>query len=104
MDTSSGFSSDSQLQMAADDWLRDVIRRCGKAYRSLSLYDCKGALRDVDLLPPELQSSPWALEIVAKSFYEMANYVLARRAFEALVELEPYRLQSMEAYSIVASR
>lgn len=50
-------------------------------------------------MPVELQSSPWALNIVARSFYEMANYVLARRAFRALLEAEPYRLQSTEQYS-----
>ena len=29
----------------------------------------------------------------------MANYILARRAFKALVKVEPYALQSMEMYS-----
>jgi anaphase-promoting complex subunit 3 len=46
------------------------------AYRALSMYRCQEALREVDTLPVELQKSPWALDIVARSFYEMANYVL----------------------------
>jgi anaphase-promoting complex subunit 3 len=67
---------DTQLQLAADDWLRDVVRRSAMAYRALSMYRCQEALREVDTLPVELQKSPWALDIVARSFYEMANYVL----------------------------
>lgn len=73
---SSPLSMDTQLQLAADDWLRDVVRRCARAYRALSMYRCQEALREVDTLPVELQKSPWALDIVARSFYEMANYVL----------------------------
>ncbi len=99
VDTSEPSTHEAQLQTAADDWLRDIVRRCARAYRALSLYQCQEALREIDTLPPEIQSSPWALDIVARSFYEMANYVLARRAFKALLDIEPYRLQSMEAYS-----
>ncbi|CAD6591303.1 MAG: anaphase-promoting complex subunit cdc27, partial [Tremellales sp. Tagirdzhanova-0007] len=90
---------DAQLQSAADDWLRDIVRRAARAYRAISAYQCVQALREVDTLPPEIQSSAWAIDIVARSMYEMANYVLARRAFSALLNLEPYRLESMEAYS-----
>ncbi len=99
VDTSSTPSQDAQLQLAADDWLRDIVRRCARAYRTLSLYQCQEAMREIDTLPPEIHSSAWALDIIARSYYEMANYILARRAFEALLEVEPYRLQSMEAYS-----
>ncbi|RSH87314.1 anaphase-promoting complex subunit cdc27 [Saitozyma podzolica] len=96
---SSPLSMDTQLQLSADDWLRDVVRRCARAYRALSMYRCQEALSEVDTLPVELQKSPWALDIVARSFYEMANYVLARRAFRALLTVEPYRLESTELYS-----
>ncbi|WVR07101.1 hypothetical protein IAU60_004140 [Kwoniella sp. DSM 27419] len=92
-------SVDSQLQSAADDWLRDVVRRCGRAYRHLSLYQCQEAMLELDGLPDEIKVSAWSLDVLARSFYEMANYVMARRAFTSLLELEPYRLQSMEQYS-----
>jgi anaphase-promoting complex subunit 3 len=76
---SSPLSMDTQLQLAADDWLRDVVRRSAMAYRALSMYRCQEALREVDTLPVELQKSPWALDIVARSFYEMSKYVTAVR-------------------------
>ena len=69
-------SQEAQMQVQADDWLRHVVRRCGRAYRALSLYRCQEALREIDALPVEVQTSAWALGIVARSFYEIANYVL----------------------------
>ncbi|WVF71504.1 hypothetical protein IAT40_006310 [Kwoniella sp. CBS 6097] len=98
-DVASPPSLESQLQASADDWLRDVVRRCAKAYRHLGLYQCQEAMRELDGLPLEVKTSAWSLDILARSFYEMANYVMARRAFASLLELEPYRLQSMEQYS-----
>ena len=92
-------SQEAALQAYADDWLRDIVRKCARAYRALSLYSCQEALREIDTLPSEVQCSPWALDIVSRAFYEMANYVLARRAFQALLKVEPYTLQSMEMYS-----
>jgi anaphase-promoting complex subunit 3 len=88
-----------QLQTVADDWLRDVIKRCALAYRALAAFQCQEALRQLDTLPVELQTSAWALDIAARSFYEMANYVLAQRAFKALIAIEPYRVRSMEYFS-----
>ncbi|OCF36805.1 anaphase-promoting complex subunit 3 [Kwoniella heveanensis BCC8398] len=99
VDISSSPSLDSQLQTSADDWLRDVVRKCARAYRYLGLYQCQEAMRELDGLPYEVKTSAWSLDILARSFYEMANYVVARRAFASLLELEPYRLQSMEQYS-----
>ncbi|KAK4685351.1 anaphase-promoting complex subunit 3, partial [Tremellales sp. Uapishka_1] len=100
-DMPSPASHENQLQAVADEWLRDIVRRCARAYRALSLYSCQEALNEVDGLPVEVQRSAWALDIVARCFYEMANYVLSRRAFKALLDLEPYRLESTETYSTV---
>lgn len=68
-------SADAQAQAAVDDWLRDILRRCGRAYRSLSLYNCKDALAELDELPMELQTSVWAYEMAASCFYEMSDNV-----------------------------
>lgn len=105
--------SQDGLQSQADDWLRDIVRRCARAYRHLSVYACAEAIREIDTLPVEVQVSPWALEVTARAYYEMANYTVvrtslehqqganlqARRVFERLLETEPYRLESLEHYS-----
>ncbi|WVW83972.1 hypothetical protein I302_105995 [Kwoniella bestiolae CBS 10118] len=92
-------SLDLQLQSSADEFLRDIVRRCAKAYRCLSLYQCQEAISELDSLPDTGKNSPWSLDIVARCFYEMADYVQARRVFVKLLELEPYRLHSMDHYS-----
>ncbi|WWC94206.1 hypothetical protein V866_001046 [Kwoniella sp. B9012] len=92
-------SLDIQLQSTADEFLRDIIRKCAKAYRYLSLYQCEEAIVELDGLPDIIKNSPWSLDIVARCFYEMADYVQARRVFTKLLELEPYRIQSMDHYS-----
>lgn len=70
-------SSDG-LQIQADEWLRDIVRRCARAYRHMSVYACAEAIREIDTLPVEIQVSPWALEITARAYYEMANYTIVR--------------------------
>lgn len=92
-------SLEAQTAAAVDDWLRDVVRRCARAYRALSLYRCNEALLELDALPNELQATPWALEVTAKSFYHMAEYKKGQRAFKKLVQAQPYGLASMDLYS-----
>ncbi|KAL7421649.1 anaphase-promoting complex subunit cdc27 [Cryptotrichosporon argae] len=97
--TTSPASLDAAAQAAADDYLRDIVRRCARAYAALAAYRCKDALAELDGLPAEVQAAPWALGMAARSFYEMANYVFARRAFQALLEAEPYHFDGLELYS-----
>lgn len=74
--TSPVSASQDGLQIQADEWLRDIVRKCARAYRSLSVYACAEAIREIETLPMEVQNSTWALEISARAYYEMANYVL----------------------------
>jgi anaphase-promoting complex subunit 3 len=90
---------EAQTSAAVDDWLRDIVRRCGRAYRALSMYQCREALAEIDALPRELQSSPWVLRLMAKSFYFMSEHKKGARVFKRLVEIEPYNLALMDLYS-----
>ncbi len=78
-------NQDAQYQTAADDWLRDTVRRCARAYRALSMYQCQEAMNEIDSLPGEVRHSAWALDIIARSYYEMANYVLVRFFLTSMV-------------------
>lgn len=97
--TSPPTSQDSAAQLQADEWLRDIVRRCARAYRFLSLYKCQEAIREIDTLPPALQNSAFALTIYARASYELANYVPALRAFTSLHALEPYNVESAHLHS-----
>lgn len=68
-------SLEAQIQTQVDDWLRDIVRRCARAYRYLSLYQCQEAIDEIDSLPVEIQASPWAYDMMARCFYEMAHYL-----------------------------
>ncbi|KLT43995.1 TPR-like protein [Cutaneotrichosporon oleaginosum] len=90
---------EAQTAAAVDEWLRDIVRRCGRVYRALSLYQCREALAEIDALPRELQASPFVLRLMAKSFYFMSEYKKGARVFQRLLELEPYTLAQMDMYS-----
>nr|KIR87804.1 anaphase-promoting complex subunit 3 [Cryptococcus tetragattii IND107] len=92
-------SQDAILQKESDEYLKDIVKKCARVYKSLSQYQCQQAIKEVDVLPGELKTSPWAMEILGRAFYEIANYVMARRAFTFLQQQEPYRMQSMEQFS-----
>ncbi|OXC67525.1 hypothetical protein AYX13_04034 [Cryptococcus neoformans] len=92
-------SQDAILQKEADEYLKDIVKKCARIYKSLSGYQCQQAIKEVDALPGELKTSPWAMEILGRAFYEIANYAMARRAFTFLQQQEPYRIQSMEQLS-----
>lgn len=92
---------EAQTAAAVDDWLRDIVRRCARAYRALSLYQCKEALAEADGLPRELQASPWVLQLMAKSFFHLSEYKKGERVFKKLIEAEPYSLACMDLYSTI---
>lgn len=91
--------TEAALQYSADLYLLSIVRAFALSYRALSIYDTIAAITHLDALPPALQSSPLSLAILSIAFYEQANYVRARRAFESLFQLEPYRLHGVHLYS-----
>ncbi|KAK1924267.1 hypothetical protein DB88DRAFT_540332 [Papiliotrema laurentii] len=92
-------SSDPSLQGATDDWIRDVVRRCARAYRSLSMYACQDAIDELKAFPMDTIRFNWCLEIAARAHYEKANYPEACRVFKQFIKGEPYTLRSMDCYS-----
>ncbi|EIW70360.1 hypothetical protein TREMEDRAFT_28684 [Tremella mesenterica DSM 1558] len=92
-------SIDDKSQQIADDWLRDVVRRCGRAYRALSMFQCPEVIGHLEGLPEEVQSGVWGLEMMARALYEMAHYTAAQRVYGRLLALDPHRLNGMEHLS-----
>jgi len=69
------------------------------ATKALSVYDCRTCLEVLDELPVSHQRSAWVMAMVGKAHYELGEYTAAQRAFEAVRNLEPYRVWDMEVYS-----
>ncbi|CAL1704161.1 unnamed protein product [Somion occarium] len=66
---------------------------------ALAVYDCRTCLEELETLPSNHQRSAWVMAMVGKAHFELGEYAPAQRAFEAVRNLEPYRLWDMEVYS-----
>ncbi|GBE82491.1 Anaphase-promoting complex subunit 3 [Sparassis crispa] len=83
----------------ADYHIYELMRSFARAGRAMALYDCHECLEHLEKLPSNHQRSAWVMAMVGKAHYELGEYVAAERAFEAVRNLEPYRLTDMEVYS-----
>ncbi|KAH9951396.1 protein prenylyltransferase [Amylocystis lapponica] len=83
----------------ADHYVYELMRMFARATRAMALYDCRGSLAYLEELPPNHQRSAWVMAMVGKAHYELGEYAAAERAFEAVRNLEPYRMWDMEVYS-----
>jgi len=83
----------------ADYHIYELMRLFARATRAMALYDCRNCLEELEKLPTTHQRSAWVMAMVGKAHYELGEYAAAERAFEAVRNLEPYRVWDMEVYS-----
>ena len=105
----------------ADYHIYELMRLFARATRAMALYDCRNCLEELEKLPTMHQRSAWVMAMVGKAHYELGEYAAvcvrffvvprvrdscmrtfdhqAERAFEAVRNLEPYRVWDMEVYS-----
>ncbi|KAI0078189.1 protein prenylyltransferase [Panus rudis PR-1116 ss-1] len=83
----------------ADYEIYNLTRIFASATRALATYDCRTCLDELEKLPARHQRSAWVMAMVGKAHFELGEYAAAQRAFEAVRNLEPYRLWDMEVFS-----
>ncbi|CCM02895.1 uncharacterized protein FIBRA_05009 [Fibroporia radiculosa] len=83
----------------ADYHIYELMRAFARASRAMALYDCRICLDELEKLPIIHKRSALVMAIVGKAHYELGEYAAAERAFEAVRNLEPYRLWDMEVFS-----
>lgn len=83
----------------ADCHIYELMRMFAHATRAMALYDCRACLEELEKLPTAHQRSAWVMAMVGKAHYELGEYAAAERAFEAVRNLDPYRLWDMEVFS-----
>ncbi|PCH38327.1 TPR-like protein [Wolfiporia cocos MD-104 SS10] len=83
----------------ADHHIYELMRVFARATRAMALYDCRMCLEELEKLPLGHQRSAWVMAMVGKAHYELGEYAAAERAFEAVRNLEPYRIWDMEVFS-----
>lgn len=93
-------AAQEQLEFqAADDYIYELMRIFARATRSMARYECSQVIQELEQLPQEQQNSPSVLALIARAHYEMVDYAKAERVFQAVRNLEPYRIWDMEVYS-----
>jgi len=89
----------SRMQKSSVSGLLQLLKQVGLAYQRLGHYNCKEAVRLLELLPPKHANSTWVLALLGKSYFELAEYREAVKMFAQVRERDPYRLDMLEYYS-----
>lgn len=79
--------------------LLNLLRTLGVAYKALSNYDLKNAIKLFNELPPKQVISPWVQTMIAKAHYELAQYETAAKIFAEIRWSHPTRTDGMDVYS-----
>jgi len=89
----------SRIQKSSVSGLMQLLKQIGMAYHKLGHYNCKEAVRLLQLLPPKHATSTWVLSLLGKCHFELAEYREAVKYFSEVRERDPYRLDMLEYYS-----
>eukprot|EP01127_Copromyxa_protea_P017637 TRINITY_DN5405_c0_g1_i4.p1 TRINITY_DN5405_c0_g1~~TRINITY_DN5405_c0_g1_i4.p1 ORF type:complete len:810 (+),score=150.42 TRINITY_DN5405_c0_g1_i4:274-2430(+) len=78
-----------------------LLRVMGNGLRNLCYFRCRSAIEEFDQLSNSQHQTGWVLCRIGKAYSELSDYINARKVFEKVRELEPYRTDHMELYSTV---
>ncbi|XP_048237693.1 cell division cycle protein 27 homolog [Haliotis cracherodii] len=88
-----------QMQHQSLAGILNLLQALGKAYLSLSQYDCRKAAEQFSDLPEHQYNTGWVLSQLGRAFFEGAIYQKAEKIFQELRRLEPYHMEGLEYYS-----
>merc|ERR1719500_22842 len=89
----------SRMQKSSVSGLLHLLKQVGLAYQKIGHYNCKEAVRLLQLLPPKHATSTWVLALLGKCHFELAEYREAVKYFAQVRERDPFRLDMLEYYS-----
>lgn len=89
----------SRMQKSSVTGLLLLLKQVGLAYQKIGHYNCKEAVRLLQLLPPKHATSTWVLALLGKCHFELAEYREAVKYFAQVRERDPFRLDMLEYYS-----
>ncbi|KAJ3133390.1 hypothetical protein HK100_004469 [Physocladia obscura] len=75
------------------------IETMALAYRNFQTFNCLDAITALESLPSREFETGWVYVLIARSFFEMAEYLKAEEWFAKARILEPYRVSGMDVYS-----
>ncbi|KAJ3410603.1 hypothetical protein HDV05_003553 [Chytridiales sp. JEL 0842] len=89
----------SKELLNASETLLDILNRCGRGCEYFYLYNTEKAIAAFESLPLEQYNTGWVLSMIARSYFEKADYKQADRLFRRIRQLEPFRTLFMDVYS-----
>ncbi|KAJ3336069.1 anaphase-promoting complex subunit cdc27 [Gonapodya sp. JEL0774] len=93
--------SPRDISLRALRYLLDLIRKCGRAVSHLGQFRLKEAIREFEGLVDVQRRSGWVLCQLGRCFSEKCDYDAAEAKLRLARELEPWRLEGMDTYSVV---
>lgn len=116
-DASTRSQPEDHMMEIAECIVYNTMRSCARAFRAFASYDLQKCLDELEGLDAVQQRTPWVMALVGRAEYEKGDYAAvrwfrvlppsrsdlrhrkAKRAFESLRDLDPYRILDMEVYS-----
>lgn len=87
------------LQKQSIEGLMILLRQLGRAYLSLTQFQCQKAIDVLLKVPRHHFNTGWVLTTLGMAYMELTDYESAIKYFEMSHELEPFRLDQMDMYS-----
>lgn len=87
------------LQKHSLDGLMYLLRKFAFAYIDLARYNCRSAVAKIEQIDHNHKNTAWVMGIAGKAYFEMGDYVNAKRCFSTLREIDPFRTDCMEYFS-----
>lgn len=84
---------------ATSTHLLSTLYILGTAYQHLSKYSCADALDTLHKLTPQQFETGWVQHQVGRAYFEMADYVNAKRTLGKMQQAEPHRMAGLELLS-----
>ncbi|EGG12965.1 uncharacterized protein MELLADRAFT_32578 [Melampsora larici-populina 98AG31] len=81
------------------NWLKDLLKRFGKSYLSLSRFQCEEVLDELSNLSDEQKKSWRVYCLIGRARFEMLDYKSAEIAFKKAREAFPHLVTHMDIYS-----
>ena len=68
-----------QIQKQSAEGLMSLLRTIGKAYSHLACYESRQAIDTIECLSVRHKRSAWAISLIAKAYFELADYKQAAK-------------------------
>ena len=81
----------TSLQKHSLEGLMYLFRQLGSAFIELSKFNCRKTISQLSMIEPHHKNTPWVMGVLGKAYFEMGDYLTAKRHFQTMRDLDQYR-------------